>query len=194
MQKAREEPNAFEIIIHSDKCQGCGNCIVVCPPNAERSPESGLGFGPRSDDVLLKIVRGQTVVVNSKLCNGCGNCVIACPRSAIEIIPLKPISAEAVSAVGEAPTGEIEKREEAKPISAEEIPAISPDEAQQIKSGLDSISDQLKTTRIRFFIELGRLQSAEEEIKTRLRHVKSQSAVESKKSEDERSETPSQNQ
>jgi len=48
-----------------EKCDGCGNCIEVCPFN------------------VLKIEKGKAVVKNPERCRKCGACVSACPNNAI---------------------------------------------------------------------------------------------------------------
>lgn len=145
--------------------------MVICPPNADFNPESGVGFGPRGDQVLLKVVNGQIAVINPALCNGCGNCVVVCPRNAIEIVPLKPTSAEAVFTVGEA-AAEARKAEEieARPVKPEDLPSVAVDVVEQVKGGIGTVSELLKTVKVRYFIELGRLSSAEEELVGKLRH------------------------
>lgn len=161
----------FEVVIHTDKCQGCGNCVVICPPNSDFNPESGLGFGPNGTQVLLKVVKGQIAVINPKLCNGCGACLHVCANKAIEIVPVKPTSAEAVFIVGEAKEETKKgKEEEARHVTLEELPTIPVDMVEQVRGGIGTISELLKTVKVRYFIELGRLSSAEEEIIGKLRH------------------------
>jgi len=53
--------------INKEKCDGCGNCVEVCP------------FG------VLEIQNGKAVVKNLKNCKRCGACMHACPNNAIEI-------------------------------------------------------------------------------------------------------------
>jgi len=49
------------------KCDGCGNCIDVCP------------FG------VLEIKEGKAIVKCPEKCKKCGACVHACPNNAIKI-------------------------------------------------------------------------------------------------------------
>lgn len=178
---------SFEVVIHTDKCQGCGNCVVICPPNADISPESGVGFGPRRDQVLLKVLKGQITVINVELCNGCGACMLVCPTNAIEIVPLTPTSAEAVFTVGEA--AQEAKKEagiEVRNIKPEELPQLENDVVEQIKGGIGAVSETLKTIKLRYFIELGRLSSAEEEISGRLRRQLMAMKMQKKKPEEDR--------
>ena len=53
--------------INKEKCDGCGNCIEVCP------------FG------VLEIRNGKVIVKDLKNCKRCGACMYACPNEAIEI-------------------------------------------------------------------------------------------------------------
>jgi len=52
--------------INRDKCDGCGNCIEVCP------------FG------VLEIRNGEAIVVAPEKCKNCGACMYACPNKAIK--------------------------------------------------------------------------------------------------------------
>lgn len=177
---------SFEVVVHIDKCQGCGNCVVTCPPNADFNPESGVGFGPRGDQVLLKVVKGQIAVIDPKLCNGCGVCLLVCPSKAIEIVPVKPTSAEAIFTVGEAKE-EAKKgaEEEVRNVKSDELPSVPAEVIDQIRGGIGTISELLKTVKVRYFIELGRLSSAEEEIVGRLRHQSMAMKARKKESEGE---------
>lgn len=58
-----------EILIHHEKCNGCGICVNVCK------------------DFSLKMVSGKvTLNENPKFgCIGCGHCMAICPTDAIEI-------------------------------------------------------------------------------------------------------------
>jgi len=61
----------FEII--QERCDGCGECIKVCP--SEAIEVQGVGFRP------FEIVQ--------KRCTGCGECIKACPSGAIEAVYIK---------------------------------------------------------------------------------------------------------
>lgn len=53
--------------IIKSKCDGCGNCVNVCP------------FG------VLEIRDGKAIVKDSKKCRRCDACMHACPNKAIKI-------------------------------------------------------------------------------------------------------------
>jgi pyruvate formate lyase activating enzyme len=53
-----------EIMVHPEKCIGCGSCVEVCPENAVISPG----------------------IIDAKVCNLCGKCIEACYPGALELI------------------------------------------------------------------------------------------------------------
>ena len=53
--------------INEEKCDGCGNCIEVCP------------FG------VFELKNGKVVVAHPEKCVKCGACMSACPNNAISI-------------------------------------------------------------------------------------------------------------
>ena len=57
----------YQIIIDLDKCQGCGECVDICPME------------------VLEIQDEKAVVVNPDECAGCMSCVESCPEEAIEV-------------------------------------------------------------------------------------------------------------
>jgi 4Fe-4S ferredoxin len=82
------------LIIESDKCSGCGNCVIVCPVNVANEPERcGKGLGPIGDRVVLRVVDGVAQLVSTADCRRAGNnpvlcdvCVKNCPTSAIRFV------------------------------------------------------------------------------------------------------------
>lgn len=75
-----------KIKVDVNKCNGCGNCVIVCPiNNALNSVEiQGGGWGIDSK-LILDIETGKACVFNPELCNNCGACITACARGAISI-------------------------------------------------------------------------------------------------------------
>lgn len=53
-------------IIHSDLCNGCGECVEICPP-------------------LAISIKNDMAVIDKKICEECGECVKVCKVVAIEI-------------------------------------------------------------------------------------------------------------
>lgn len=49
----------------TERCVGCGACLVTCPERAIQAP-------------------GRALVVLGERCTGCGECVEICPVDAIE--------------------------------------------------------------------------------------------------------------
>jgi 4Fe-4S ferredoxin len=82
------------LIIHEDKCYGCGNCVVACPVNVANDPKgSAIGLGPKSDKVILIVEDGVVKCLNPKECRRfgpnrilCNLCTATCPSKAIEFV------------------------------------------------------------------------------------------------------------
>lgn len=63
------------ITILTDRCKGCGLCIIACPVHL-------IEFLPNA----FNIKGYQPVAVNHpEKCTGCANCAIMCPDSVISV-------------------------------------------------------------------------------------------------------------
>ncbi|NPV61078.1 MAG: 4Fe-4S binding protein [Methanotrichaceae archaeon] len=90
LQKASETG----LIIHEEKCFGCGNCVVACPVNVAADPTGcAVGQGPKSDRVILVVEDGVVKCLNVKECRRfgpqgtqCNACTATCPSKAIEFV------------------------------------------------------------------------------------------------------------
>jgi ferredoxin len=63
------------VAVVTDRCQGCGACLLTCPERAIRP-------GP----ALLTALTALAVL--GERCTGCGECVEVCPVDAIDLIGL----------------------------------------------------------------------------------------------------------
>ncbi|MDQ1311873.1 MAG: 4Fe-4S ferredoxin, partial [Euryarchaeota archaeon] len=88
--------NASEtgLVIHPEKCFGCGNCVVACPVNVAAEPtRCGAGLGPESEKVILRVEDGVVKAFNLEECRRfgpnkvlCNACTATCPSKAIEFV------------------------------------------------------------------------------------------------------------
>jgi len=82
------------MIIHPEKCYGCGNCVVACPVNVANDPKgTALGKGPTNEKAILIVEDGVVKCVNVDECRRfgpekilCNACIATCPSKAIEFI------------------------------------------------------------------------------------------------------------
>ncbi len=83
------------LVIHGDLCNGCGNCVIVCPPNVSCSLNASGGKGPLTEEVVMNIGDGIVVEINLASCRRstedmesrpCRLCIDACPFKAIEFM------------------------------------------------------------------------------------------------------------
>jgi NAD-dependent dihydropyrimidine dehydrogenase PreA subunit len=61
--------NGSSLVVHREKCLGCGNCLEVCPHD------------------VLEIRDRKAFVVARERCMECGACRLNCPVGAIEVTP-----------------------------------------------------------------------------------------------------------
>jgi 4Fe-4S ferredoxin len=89
-----EKASETGLIIHEEKCFGCGNCVVACPVNVAADPTGcAIGLGPKSDRVILVVEDGVVKCLNAKECRRfgpnrilCNACTATCPSKAIEFV------------------------------------------------------------------------------------------------------------
>jgi 4Fe-4S ferredoxin len=89
-----EKASETGLIIHDEKCFGCGNCVVACPVNVAADPTGcAVGLGPKSDRVILVVEDGIVKCLNVKECRRfgpqgtqCNACTATCPSKAIEFV------------------------------------------------------------------------------------------------------------
>lgn len=67
-------------VIVTDRCQGCGACLLTCPEHAIRPQRLTPMAMPHHP-------RGRPLLVLDELCTGCGECIEVCPVDAIEEMP-----------------------------------------------------------------------------------------------------------
>ena len=57
----------YEVIVDKDKCEGCEECVEVCPVD------------------VFEMEDGKSVPVNAEECLGCESCVEVCDEEAITV-------------------------------------------------------------------------------------------------------------
>ena len=76
-------------VIVTDRCQGCGACLLTCPEHAIEArpthPADPLGRPPPTHPAdLMDGPHGGPLRVVRGLCTGCLECIEICPADAIE--------------------------------------------------------------------------------------------------------------
>jgi NAD-dependent dihydropyrimidine dehydrogenase PreA subunit len=69
MKAFRYLENVSSLVLHSEKCIGCGLCTHVCPHN------------------VMEMQERKAVIVDFDACMECGACVNNCPSGALEVNP-----------------------------------------------------------------------------------------------------------
>jgi ferredoxin len=83
----KDATGEFYIAIDTDKCDGCGDCVPVCPSNVLEVRDNE--FDPMADDEMAAVTEDQ----RKKLAFACSECkilgadkipcVLSCPKGAI---------------------------------------------------------------------------------------------------------------
>jgi 4Fe-4S ferredoxin len=89
-----ESASETGMIVHTELCTGCGNCVVACPVNVAEDPYgAGSGKAPASDKIILRVEDGVVRLSNVESCRRfgpmgitCSGCIATCPTKAIEFV------------------------------------------------------------------------------------------------------------
>jgi NAD-dependent dihydropyrimidine dehydrogenase PreA subunit len=90
----RQQPGAFAPHIDRNRCEGKGDCVVVCPHDVfildtlPTEARKGLSLKGR----IKGWAHGwqQAFTPNADACQACGHCVSACPEHAITLVRALP--------------------------------------------------------------------------------------------------------
>jgi NAD-dependent dihydropyrimidine dehydrogenase PreA subunit len=67
---------AFRVIVKSEKCVGCEDCLEACTVN------------------VFEMKEGKSIPVHEEECIGCSSCMEVCKEKAITVEELKPEMSE----------------------------------------------------------------------------------------------------
>jgi len=85
----KAEPGAFKPVVDPSRCEGKGDCAVVCPFDVfeiGRMPDEQFAAMPlRVKFKLWAHGRKTAFTPNADACRACGVCVTACPEHAIKL-------------------------------------------------------------------------------------------------------------
>ena len=73
--------NVYRIRIRLPICNGCGDCVTVCPINARLRMDGNTN----EELYILRVRNGKCEVINLDTCDGCGVCVEACSTKALKL-------------------------------------------------------------------------------------------------------------
>lgn len=86
----KSEPGVFKPDVDPTRCEGKGDCAVVCPQDVfEIGRMPGAAFASLPTLAKLKVLahgRQTALTPNVDACRACGSCVSACPEHAIKLV------------------------------------------------------------------------------------------------------------
>lgn len=71
-------------LVRSEKCNGCGICVTVCPTNTKLAKAEGFDINTA---VLAISVSNGDAVIDYDTCIACGICVRNCPVGSLTVVP-----------------------------------------------------------------------------------------------------------
>jgi len=88
--QCKAEPGVFRPAVDARRCEGTGDCVVVCPYDVfvvGRLADEAFTAMPMLLKMKLWAHGRQTAYTpNADACHACGRCVSACPERAIRLV------------------------------------------------------------------------------------------------------------